>query len=659
MSPAIMDRLAEYAVQSATYTVDVYREPFLLELPLAKCFVNTRSTTKVFNLLSAEPSREVAPRIAVIGSAGLGKTTLLRFLAYHQATIHLERAKGGAKGLCPFFIKARELHSMRMHIEDGLVETIAHLMSREIQTKVKPYDLQRLLESGHILLLIDGLDEIGRFADVVITLDRLTGLSSGYPKAPIVVSSRPVYDFDEKEELFEIQLSSRKRSEESRFQIVRLSEFTLAEVRQFSHKLTQSRKIPPESANQFFKAISSDRALCDLAQNPLFLILLWGIFETYGQLSISPTTLYSDFVDYKLSTWERRKGIGTRGFMTLDSKYLLLEDIAWYMFERRQFRLQTDELKEVISATMKKLEVDDIDSSTVSEELLLNGLLLRVDSQSVSFPHLTFLEYYVARGLEREPSRVVDLISRPDAQGIIEFACGLLDDIAPILKAAIERKEIVLAAKCISRGRTSNQDLINEAIREFVREIGDPFVDLLAKSRGKGEAPSVEDIYQDLDEKWNAFSKEGLPSWKKGKLFEEFALAFFGEVFEVVSHDLNTENGEIDIILEIIKHDPFWIEFGGDALVECKNWNSAIPLKEVAGFAHKVSQARVKLAFVVSVSGFTEDAERTLRNQASNVAAPLIAPIDGESLGKVLLNREPLEAFFKDKIREMKYVRKY
>jgi hypothetical protein len=90
-----------------------------------------------------------------------------------------------------------------------------------------------------------------------------------------------------------------------------------------------------------------------------------------------------------------------------------------------------------------------------------------------------------------------------------------------------------------------------------------------------------------------------------------------------------------------------------------KNWDSHIPLKEVAAFCHKVTQARVRLGFIVSVSGFTDDAIRTLRNQASNVNAPLIVPISGDDLKKLIRKRGQLDEFFKDKIREIKYVRKY
>jgi len=150
-----------------------------------------------------------------------------------------------------------------------------------------------------------------------------------------------------------------------------------------------------------------------------------------------------------------------------------------------------------------------------------------------------------------------------------------------------------------------------------------------------------------------------LKSYEKGKRFENFIITLFSQLFKVVSHNLFTENGEIDVVLEITNQEPFWIEFGGDVFVECKNWNKNIPLNEVTKFCHKVSQARLKLGFIVSVNGFTNDAIRTLKNDACNINAPLVVPISGTDIEKSILKREKFDEFLKEKIRNIKYVRKY
>jgi hypothetical protein len=83
-----------------------------------------------------------------------------------------------------------------------------------------------------------------------------------------------------------------------------------------------------------------------------------------------------------------------------------------------------------------------------------------------------------------------------------------------------------------------------------------------------------------------------------------------------------------------------------------------IGLQKVATFSHKASSIRgIRLAFFVSVSGFTDNADRTLRNQASDPSRPLIVPITGTDIKNALIRKDDFEGFFKDAIRRMKHLR--
>lgn len=173
----------------------------------------------------------------------------------------------------------------------------------------------------------------------------------------------------------------------------------------------------------------------------------------------------------------------------------------------------------------------------------------------------------------------------------------------------------------------------------------------MRSSRGKGR--SRKGLLQLFDSACDLC----LEQHERGVRFEDFAEGFFSQVFRIVSRNLRTENGELDLIIENVRSDPFWMEFGGDVLVECKNWNSNIPVKEVGHFLSKVSQGRVKLAFFLSVSGFTEHARRTLRNQAASGAAALVVPLTGESIRCALISGVDLEEFLKNEIRGLKFLR--
>ena len=171
--------------------------------------------------------------------------------------------------------------------------------------------------------------------------------------------------------------------------------------------------------------------------------------------------------------------------------------------------------------------------------------------------------------------------------------------------------------------------------------------------------PQLESIHSILKRQFEEVRNPKLSSHEKGKRFEEFAERFFRQTFNVVDINRNTENGEVDLILENTGRDPFWVECGGDIFVECKNWDTSRPLKETATFSNKVRMSRGRLGLFVSVSGFTEDALRTLKNQVADRDAPLIVPISGESIERMLDHREKFDLFFKEEIRKIKHLHKW
>lgn len=600
----------------------------------AQYFVTPSLTNANGGSIAVESLLELSSRFVIVGSAGIGKTTLLSYLAYRQAHKYQQE---GRFGNCPILVAGRDFHRVQ-HIEN-FISKISTILSEQIGRKVESEDLIEVFKSGSASLLVDGLDEIEGNENRAETLLGLNDFSRRFSKPPILLSSRP--------SALSVSFSG--------FTYAHLTGFNNEQVRQFVVQLAHDS---PEMAVQFLNGITLNRSIEELAASPLLLSLLWNIFKVNGRIPTNPAFLYSDFTDYLLSTWEVRKGIGARTSLTLDIKHQLLEQIALYLFEREQIVFTKEEVNKIATGLLNEIQTIDENDLAIVNDLLSTSLLVRVDNNSFRFAHLSFVEYYTARAIRRDPQKVTNLVSKHGAHDIVMFACGLVDDIAPIVEAAIERKYMILAAKCISHGRTKNQKLTEYVVREFAREVGSPFIDLLISTKDERQGRK-EDIYSTLMRKWDLFSEPSCSSHEKGRRFEEFASDLFAQVFRVVSRDLNTENGELDIVLEIIKSDPFWMEFGGDALVECKNWASHTPLKEVGAFAHKVAQGRVKLAFFISISGFTEDAERTLKNHASNINAPLIVPIDGKSINSVLQRREYFEEFFKERIRAIKYLRKY
>ena len=621
-----LDRLAKAYVEHSTVQdawgrplFDYYVEPSLVN-------ASSKSLPGANTLLNGR-------RILVLGSAGSGKTTLLRALTHQLATSYL----GSVKEPWPLLIRARTLGNL--DVNTAFLDEVIRELIVEVGIEIDVNTIKETCSVGNAYLLVDGLDEIyPKSRDAVIR--QILDFGRRFPKVQIALTSRPAaitHDFAD-------------------YSVFTIAAFDQAQIALLTERFASNS---PEQAKIFQQAILEHSYLADLATNPLLLRLLWLVFEYRAEIPTNPTFLYSDFTDYLLSSWDQAKGIGPRSQRTLEERHWLLERLALKLYKGS--RLHFDHLD--LKAISKDLNADYVGEESFENTVRWmesSGLLHRVSDSNYSFIHKSFLEYYTARAIRRDPTDVIRLLDREDSREIVVFSCGLIDDVAPLVEAAIDRGLVVLAARCLSNGRTRNRQLSEYVVREFTREIGQPFVDLLIRINTPGTVEEVpEDDFDDIHDLWERAIDNDQPNHVKGSRFEDFSEAFFGSVFKVVSRDLNTENGELDIVIELGRMDPFWFEFGGDALIECKNWNSNVPLKEVGSFINKVNQSRVRLGFFVSVSGFTTDAIRTLKNNASNSTAPLVVPVSGSEIKTALMRGEILEEFFKDTIRAFKYLRKY
>jgi NACHT domain/Restriction endonuclease len=580
-------------------------------------------------LVRASSIFQHASRRLILGVAGTGKSTLLRYTASRLAHAFLEKRTD----TCPFLVQARDISLDAAFSLEGVV---AARLADVLDVPLPDASIDELLERGTLWLFIDGLDELSRCSGRE-AMETLVHEFRRRPRLPAVISARPAN--------LSIPFSG--------FTVYALTGFDQSEVGSLIDKLAGER---PELGDRFRAAVLGNATLQPLLGSPFMVHLLWTIFESRGQIPENPTFLYSDFTDYLLSNRERAKELGPRSTFTLQQEQDVLELLAIRILETSR---HTFDVKDVEIALGDLRISETADAGGMIEELLHTGLLVRQNT-ALSFVHVSFVEYFAARGLSKRPGDAVRLLDTREGEAVLVFACALMDDIAPLVEAAVQRKRVLLAAKCISLGKTRNPQLSGYVVQEFKREVGEPFLRLLTIP-AEDAHPSSEEVRPSasLLDMLDAACDKRIPHHERGARFEGFSERLFGEVFKVISKDLNTENGELDLVLEIVRSEPFWLEFGGDVLVECKNWTSNVPLREVGVFLSKVNLARVRLAFFVSVSGFTEDAQRNLRNHAANVSAPLVVPLTGTEIKTALAQGAVLQEFFKEAIRRMKYLRKY
>lgn len=569
----------------------------------------------------------------IFGGPGTGKTTLLKFIEMKKDS---ECAIGKQDVPYPIFLQSRSVFRLIKEDDVDFSSIIKKHLLEKYGKKIGNEELFKILHSGNILLLIDGLDEIFDVQNQYKFIRDITTFFRLFPEIQIVISSRtnsPINEFDD-------------------FAILRLNSFSRDDILTYANRFFDKKN---QVGRQFPSSIVSNPSLFDLAKNPLLLNILLNTFDSRPELSNKPGILYSDSIDLIYSTWELGKRIGRRSTITLQIKYQILENLALYLHESSNDVVSQAVFLSIISNTLKEFNVDDIPESVIDE--IVDGVVIQEVTQiSFSFGHRSFQDYFVARTIKTRPDRVLNVLNKQFSKSVVSFICDLIDDTTTIIERALVNEQTLLASRFVFYGHTASPSIIDKVDQQLEIKLGNP-VNSISKANNLPE--NAEDIYSDLLSKWNSFSTQGLSSQEKGRRFEEFVSDFCGQFFTVVKPHLLTKNGEFDLLLEINKRDPWWGEYGGDVLVECKNWKKNVPLNEVNNFITKIQLPRNKLAFIVSAGGFTECALDTIQKFSIKYEFPLLIPIDGNSIKTALINRNNFEEFFKERIRDIKYPRKY
>jgi len=615
------ERLLRYARETVERTTGT-RFPGAPDVqPLSAHYVDLRVSDSEGRIHRASDLVTKGPRLVLVGDPGSGKTTALRYFAARLSSEFVD----GENDVLPVYLPLR---NMALRKEEPILTA----------TGLAPQDLH----AKQILLLLDGLDEVAA-TDRATALSLIADFGSRYPKARIVLASRPA------------GLSPPPPDE---YRFYHLGSLDLAQAREIVARLTDD----PSQRDSFYAILDSASFLQGLSQSPLLIHLLWEVYRHEARLPTIRADLYQTACDFLLSRWDAARGIvRDQSRLNIEAVHQILEAIAFASFTASRHLIPIPDVRAALVDYIdsRRIAVDGIDATL--EHLLSSGILVRQDVSSVSFAHLTFMEFYAARYLIRSPRKLASLLADAGtlARETLLFAAGMLLDVAPLVETAVDRRELILAANCLREGRTENRALEAYVLDQLQRELGPDLIRKLAGGITEQKRPQPESIHSVLKRLYTDAVDSDIPGHTKGERFERFAERFFQQTFTVVKVDQHTENGEVDLILENTGRDPFWTEYGGDVFVECKNWDSSRPLKETAAFSQKVKLARGKLGFFVSVAGFTKDALRTLKNQVADRDAPLIVPIAGEDIVRMLDHRERFELFFKEAIRRIRHLHKW
>lgn len=330
------------------------------------------------------------PRIlAVVGVPGSGKTTLLR----HTARVACEKGRGGRT--LPLLLYLRD-HS-RTIVENPVVtlpELIRHSLAPYEQLTEPVGWFEQRLRAGACIVLLDGLDEVGRVADRTEVAGWVDRQTRQYANNDFVLTSRP---------------QGYRTAPIDGATVLQVRAFTNDQVRRLVRGwyLAAERHSTGESgpdvelratteSSDLLERLDATPGLYDLTVNPLLLTMIANVHRFRGALPGSRVELYSEMCQVMLCRRQEAKKLTAE--ISGEKKEGLLRRLAFTMMERRVRDLPRAEVIAEIEPALRRMP-GKLAASTFLEDVGSNGLLVERESGQYAFAHLTFQEYLAASHL--------------------------------------------------------------------------------------------------------------------------------------------------------------------------------------------------------------------------------------------------------------------
>lgn len=389
-------------------------------------------------------------RTMVLGGPGTGKTTLMKSLV---TSILKDRCHPDLNALIPVFIVLRNLAKHQYSVKAAIIAAFAdyHFPGAE-------QFVESALAQGKLLIVCDGLDEVGTNRDFVVAQ----------------IQEFCAYD-DQQDTPNTLLVTCREHAYSSKdlhaaiAHIVRVEPFANHHMRIFLKGWPEHKG---RNAIHLYALIQADAQIRDICRNPLLLTILTGLYlDTDNfKLPTSRDQFYQNAVDELLVQRPARRQM-TQNYDVID-KRKILERVALDHLESIVDYQDAEEFS-FVAIAKKAAEVlsdDKIDCRALIKELVeINGILKPTQEDNYTLAHRTIQEYLAAKeaGRTRTANDVVNRFgNRPDLIEVLYFYCGQLKNIPAltgIVQTFIQTKHWLEAGRCLlNAGEIVEVDLIME-----------------------------------------------------------------------------------------------------------------------------------------------------------------------------------------------------
>jgi hypothetical protein len=333
-------------------------------------------------------------RLAILGNAGVGKSTLLKSIAIAYA--FPGRANNifknwQVKSRFPVFIRCKDFKNDRSWYSiTDIISNIPRIGNFESYSKQFEFLISNELGSDNLVLIVDGLDEIAEDSERQRFIRYLEIFMETYPSSSIVIASR--------EAAFHEYNGSLKLVEYCKAFIVSpLDDFEIKKIckKWYKGMYGDSWEVVSD-AGKFAETIIGNEELNSLAENPLLLTSLLLVKHDNEYLPTDILTLYNETIKVLINAWNL-EGHGHEQ-LDLNETEFQLAYVAKHMTFWGSSIIKKEDLIKCLNEARKLINRDIEYSITEFIKRVENrtGLLRMWDNEHYEFTHGSFQDYLAA-----------------------------------------------------------------------------------------------------------------------------------------------------------------------------------------------------------------------------------------------------------------------
>jgi len=317
------------------------------------------------------------PRAIAIGCLGTGKTSLLRWITYQCLT-------GQWLPQClPIYLSLVDW--LDAPGQPDLLTYLAHTLPR-LGVTIDAPTCERLGHAGHLLLALDGLDEVAPDA-VPRLLQELNYFGARFPHCHLVVASRPVPYTNQLRSFVELELAPWEKPQ----------------IQAFVQRWFEVYGGGAVESEAFGELLKRDRCIAEMSALPLLLTLMCSTYHKRSRLFA--IDMLREGFDLLLERWEASKG-DRRSYHRLSDlpatqKKDVLGRLAIHALESQTFFFEEVQLEVFWHGLLRGpegLEYQLLAGSHLLGSFHVQHGLLRLRAKGIySYSHLCFQEYAAAK----------------------------------------------------------------------------------------------------------------------------------------------------------------------------------------------------------------------------------------------------------------------